>query len=69
MNSNIKGLHRLKKAWGNSINGFKKAWQHEEAFRIESVVCFILLPLSFVVGLNLIDYIILIASLALPILD
>ena len=65
MNSNIKGLRRLKKAWGYSINGFKKAWQHEEAFRIESVVCFILLPLSFVVGQNLIDYIILIASLAL----
>ena len=57
MNSNIKGLPRLKKAWGYSINGFKKAWQHEEAFRIESVVCFILLPLSFVVGQNLIDYI------------
>ncbi len=65
MKTNIKGLPRLKNAWGYSINGFKKAWQHEEAFRIESVVCFILLPLSFVVGQNLIDYIILIGSLAL----
>ena len=65
MKANLKGLPRLKKAWGYSINGFRKAWQHEEAFRIESIVCAILLPLSFVVGQTLMDYIILIGSLAL----
>ena len=65
MKANLKGLSRLKKAWGYSINGFRKAWQHEEAFRIESIVCFILLPLSFVVGQTIMDYIILIGSLAL----
>jgi diacylglycerol kinase (ATP) len=65
MKANLKGLPRLKKAWGYSINGFRKAWQHEEAFRIESIVCFILLPLSFVVGQTIMDYIILIGSLAL----
>ena len=65
MKANLKRLPRLKKAWGYSINGFRKAWRHEEAFRIESIVCFILLPLSFVVGQTIMDYIILIGSLAL----
>ena len=61
----IKGLPRLRNAWGYSINGLKKAWQHEEAFRIESVLCLILLPLSFIVGQSIVDYIILVGTLVL----
>lgn len=65
MKKKIKGIPRLRNAWGYSINGFKKAWQHEEAFRIESVLCLILFPLSFIVGQNIVDYILLIGSLVL----
>lgn len=65
MASKRKGFNRLRKAFGYSVKGIKQAWQNEEAFRLETILCICLFPLSFFVGNSIIDYILLIGTLVL----
>lgn len=65
MTSRTKGLSRLVKAFGYSMSGLMQAWHNEEAFRQETILCLCLLPASFLIGENIIDYILLIGTLAL----
>lgn len=44
---NLKGIHRLKAAWSNSLAGAKACWAHEEAFRQEVVLTVLATPLAF----------------------
>lgn len=41
------GLRRLINAFGYSVEGFKSAYQHEDAFRQEVRLALILIPLAF----------------------
>jgi len=44
------GFKRILNAWGYSIKGLRAAWQHEAAFRQETLLAMVLLPLSFLVA-------------------
>ena len=63
--SKRKGFNRLRKAFGYSMKGMEQAWQNEEAFRQETILCVCLFPLSFFIGDNITDYILLIGTLVL----
>lgn len=41
------GLRRLMNAFGYSMDGFKAAYQHEDAFRQEVWLAIVLIPLTF----------------------
>lgn len=43
------GIARLIAAAGYSFHGFKAAWRHEEAFRLEATLAVIFIPLSFII--------------------
>ena len=60
-----KGFNRLIKAFGYSINGIKQAWLNEAAFRQETVLCICLLPISFFIAKDIVDYILLIGTIVL----
>ena len=47
------GIPRLIAATRYSLQGLQAAWQHEEAFRIETCLAVIFIPLSFVISNNL----------------
>ncbi|KGJ88776.1 diacylglycerol kinase [Thalassotalea sp. ND16A] len=57
------GLKRLFKATYCSLLGFKAAWQHEAAFRQESVLVLVLLPFSFVIATSVNHWLMLLFSL------
>jgi len=44
------GLRRLINAFGYSMAGFKAAYQHEDAFRMEVLLAIVLIPLAFYLG-------------------
>jgi len=44
------GLTRIIRATGYSMAGFRYAWRNEAAFRQETVLCLVLLPLAFRLG-------------------
>ena len=44
------GLRRLINAFGYSMDGFKAAYQHEDAFRMEVLLAIVLIPLAFYLG-------------------
>jgi len=46
----LSGLSRLRQAWINSMRGLRMAYQGERAFRQESALAIVLVPLSFWVG-------------------
>jgi diacylglycerol kinase (ATP) len=45
-----RGLSRLVAATRYSWRGFKAAWLHEEAFRLETTLALAFVPLAFVIG-------------------
>jgi diacylglycerol kinase (ATP) len=48
-----KGKTGLKRVWNAlfySLEGFKAAWRHEDAFRQESMLAFVLIPLAFLLA-------------------
>lgn len=47
------GLPRLIAAAGYSWKGFRAAWKHEEAFRIEATLACVCIPLAFIIGQGL----------------
>ena len=63
--SGVTGLPRIINAFGYSMKGFRSALRYESAFRQESVLFMLLLPLAFWLGHSLIDYILLIGALLL----
>lgn len=61
----VTGLKRIINAFGYSMKGLRAAFKHESAFRQETALLIILLPLAILLGQNIIDYSILIGSLLL----
>ena len=57
------GLKRLINATFFSLAGLRTAWQHEAAFREELILIAVLVPTSFWLGNNAIEYVLLIGSL------
>lgn len=52
MKSNKKGIHRVVAAFFYSLAGLRAAFKHEEAFREESVLYIILLPVIFILPVS-----------------
>lgn len=50
MKPSKKGITRILDATGYSLKGIRHSWQYEAAFRQESVLACILLPVAFLVG-------------------
>ncbi len=46
----LRGLPRLKAAWFNSLNGLRDVWVSEEAFRLETVLLIVSIPLAIYLG-------------------
>jgi diacylglycerol kinase (ATP) len=59
------GIRRLVNACGYSLEGFKAAFKHEDAFRQEVFLTIILVPLAFYLGKSPIDKALMIASVLL----
>ncbi|PPC87319.1 MAG: diacylglycerol kinase [Methylotenera sp.] len=59
------GLRRLFNAFGYSVDGFKAAYKHEDAFRQEVLLSVILTPLAFYLGNSAIEIALMIASVLL----
>ncbi len=57
------GLSRIIYAAGYSYQGLKACYRHEAAFRQELLLCFLLIPLSFIVTPNLVESALLISTL------
>lgn len=63
-----KGLKRLVNACFFSIAGFKAAWEHEEAFRLEVLLFIVTTPLALWLGHTAVEKLLLIGSIVLVIL-
>lgn len=59
------GLSRLWNAFFYSLDGFKAAYRHEDAFRQEVLLAVVLIPLAFFVGGSGIERALLVASVLL----
>lgn len=59
------GLRRLVKAMRYSAQGFKAAWKTEDAFRQESVLAIILIPVAVLLPVSLVYKLLLIGSVIL----
>lgn len=59
------GLRRIWNALFYSIDGFRAAWRHEDAFRQESLLALVLVPLALVLGQTGLERALLIACLVL----
>lgn len=59
------GLRRLINALGYSLEGFKAAFKHEDAFRQEVFLAIVLIPLAFYLGQTSIEKALMIASVLL----
>src|SRR5690606_33047900 len=62
------GLARLAAAAGYSFKGLRAAWKHEEAFRSESTLACLCVPLAFWIGRDLTHQLLLVVVCALVIL-
>ena len=49
-NQEHKGFRRIYNAFFYSMDGFKAAWENEEAFRQESILALVLIPIAFWLG-------------------
>ena len=69
-NSGNKGFTRIVKASQYSWQGLRAAYQHEEAFRQESWLCLVLIPLGLYLGEGGVEKALLVATvLLLPIVE
>ncbi len=59
------GLKRVVKALFYSFDGLTSTFKHEAAFRQEAILAAVLIPLSFFMGLSLVEHLILVASILL----
>ena len=62
------GLTRLWNALHYSLAGFKAAYEHEDAFRQEVLMCIVLIPLGIYLGENGIERALLVSSVLLVIM-
>ena len=62
------GLRRIINAFGYSMKGLRAAFKHESAFRQETALLIVLLPIAILLGQDIVDYSILIGSLFLVII-
>lgn len=62
------GLRRLINAFGYSMEGFKAAYQHEDAFRTEVWLAIVLTPLAFYLAGNAIELAMMLGSLLLVVI-
>jgi diacylglycerol kinase (ATP) len=63
-----KGKTGLKRVWNAlfySLDGFKAAWRHEDAFRQEAILALILIPMAFVLADAALERALMIASVLL----
>lgn len=60
-----KGIRRLWHAWHYSIDGLKSAFKHEEAFRQETLLAVVLIPLALWLGSSAIERALLIGTIFL----
>lgn len=59
------GIRRLINAFGYSLEGFKAAFKHEDAFRQEVFLAFVLIPLAVYLGKSPVEQALMIASVLL----
>ncbi len=59
------GVRRLINAFGYSMDGFKAAYQHEDAFRQEVWLSFVLIPLAFYLEAEALHRILMVGSVLL----
>ena len=59
------GLRRVWNAFFYSLDGFRAAWKHEDAFRQEALLACVLIPLAFFLGDDAIGRALMIASVLL----
>ncbi len=59
------GIRRLINACGYSLEGFKAAFKHEDAFRQEVFLAIVLIPLAFYLGKSPLECALMIASVLL----
>jgi len=59
------GIRRLINAFGYSLEGFKAAFKHEDAFRQEVFLAIVLIPLAVYLGKSPIEHALMIASVLL----
>ena len=64
----VTGLRRIINAFGYSMKGLRAAFKHESAFRQETALLVIMLPIAILLGQTIVDYSILIGSLLLVII-
>jgi diacylglycerol kinase (ATP) len=62
------GLRRLINAFGYSMAGFKAAYQHEDAFRMEVLLAIVLIPLAFYLGDSATARVMMLASVFLAVI-
>lgn len=60
---NLKGIARLNAAFFNSMKGLKATWKHEEAFRLEAMLCIAATPLALWLGQTGVEKALLVGSL------
>lgn len=60
-----RGLRRVLNAAGYSIDGLAAAWRNEDAFRQESVLAAILIPLALLLPVSLIEKLLLVGVVVL----
>jgi diacylglycerol kinase (ATP) len=65
MANSARGLRRLIRACGYSLQGLRAGWRHEAAFRQEVLLTLILLPVGIWLGRDALDYALLLGSLLL----
>ena len=51
----VTGLRRIINAFGYSMKGLRAAFKHESAFRQETALLVILLPIAILLGQNIVD--------------
>ncbi|MGH1372313.1 MAG: diacylglycerol kinase [Cellvibrionaceae bacterium] len=59
------GVKRIINAFGYSLQGFRNAWRNEAAFRQESVLVLILLPVALWLDVSVLERVALVSVLAL----
>ncbi|MCC7121541.1 MAG: diacylglycerol kinase [Gammaproteobacteria bacterium] len=65
MASEVKGLIRIWKACGYSLQGLHAAWRHEAAFRQEFTLTLLLLPAAWWLARDVPEFALLVATLLL----
>lgn len=59
----MRGVRRLIRAWGNSVDGLRSCFRHEESFRLEVGAFVLLTPLALWLGRTSVERILLVGSL------